>query len=112
MKPPPQEKAAPPSRIEGTAVEKSERRNLTRNRPGFKHLLKVLWLVLMIVLTTVRICILHLPGVAWSGLFVAYRSAIALPSLIRVTLKLRSIRLADEKRRLALRWKPEGRRKP
>jgi hypothetical protein len=66
----------------------------------------------MIVLTAVRICILHLPGVAWSGLIFVYRSAIALPSLIRVSLALRSIRIADEKRRRALRWKPEGRRKP
>jgi hypothetical protein len=110
---PPNEKAAPPSRIDETAIEETVRRNLTRNRSGFKHLLRVLWLIAIILLRTTRICLMHLPGVAWAGLNVVFQSALALPGLILVTLKFRSIRIADEKRRLELRWKPKrGGRRP
>lgn len=59
-----------------------------------------------------RLALPLLPGLIRPLLkYAAARIRLAV-KLIRATYALRAIEIADEKRRLALRWKPEGRRKP
>lgn len=59
-----------------------------------------------------RILLPALPGLVWLLLKVIVPCIRAAPKIIRVMLAERSVRIADEKRRLAVRWKPERGRKP
>jgi hypothetical protein len=83
---------------------------------SWKARIKFVWLALpalpVIAWTLGKALLPALPGIVRPLLKAAFACVRVVPSLIRATLALRSIRLADERRRLERRWKPEGRRKP